>query len=74
MTGGDDSTMTFLSCLLGSEHCAIVAQVFEDGMVVKLLDKAEVAALRRALGGDPTKIVHTSDEHMKVSSAKGGAA
>ena len=55
-------------------NCAIVAQVFEDGMVVKLLDKAEAAALRRALGGDPTKIVHTSDEHMKVSSAKGGAA
>ena len=58
----------------GPGHCAIIAQVFEDGMVVRMLNKAEAAALSRALGGDPTIVASTSDEHMKVSSAKGGAA
>ena len=62
-----------INASVGFGHCAIVAQVFEDGMVVKMLDKAEAAALSRALGGDPTRIVSTPDEHMKFSSAKGGA-
>ena len=59
----------FQAVRTNNEHgteSAIAAQVWEDGMFVKLMDGEKARALSIALGGKPHRVVYSAADRMNA--------